>query len=122
MLIGDYSPKWYDPYNPTYDFHDAVYYTMHYGFNVSFFVALILFIQSPKELNKVWIRFSLLVVCFLNFIAEIFETINLYIPKLGNYGYNEGTYVKIFILLFSLIIAFTLKKTCMKILNFIRSD
>lgn len=125
MLIEylNYSPVWYEsPYPETgYEFHDSVFYTFHYFSQAPLLMTAVLFITSPRDINKVWLRFSLLLVSLRDFLGELFELLNINLTLFSNEGYNKSCYFKIGFLISSLIIAFKMKKVCMKILNYLSS-
>ena len=123
MIIAKtgYTPNWFKPVNPGYAFHDSVYYVFHYFGQAPVLMTFVLLVTSPKNFHKIWLRFALFLVSFRDFLGEVFEMINLQIPNFGNYGYNEGTYFKIFFLIAALLIALTLKKWIMKKLKYFSS-
>jgi hypothetical protein len=94
---------------------------MRYFSGASLLIGFILLIESPRDINKIWLRFALFLVVFKDSVVEIFEMINLNLPNFSNYGYDAGTIFKISFLMLAPIVAFLTKKWIMKILKYFSS-
>lgn len=117
----NYTPLWYTPFVKGYYFYDSVFFTLHYFAQAPLLMTFILFVSSPRDLNKIWLRLSLLICSFRDFLGELFEALNLKITWFSNSGYNASCYAKICFLIAALLLAFPFKKRCMKIMNYFSS-
>lgn len=118
----NYTPKWYVSPELTgqiYHFSDSVFYLLHYSASAPLLMTFILLISSPRELNKIWLRLSLFFASLKDVIGEVCEIFNLNLTCFSNQGYNYTCIFKILFLISAVLIAFKLKKTCMKLLNYL---